>query len=223
MDIIESFSIPREAARELVYFIRTLIRNNLKRTAINNGKQKRKELLYIIFKVADSNNYPPMLGLLPSTVLFQDTLERRLAKKTKVTSHQYDICPNGCKLYQKLDQDTLECEHCGKARYTGQDLKPVKQMKIMSVGDRVASFLANNDMRDLMKYRHNYQHEVGVYKDYFDGQEYRSLLNTTDLFSSEDDVAMALFYDGFQPSHAGSGNHLGIIHLLNLNIPPEYR
>ena len=140
-----------------------------------------------------------------------------------MNSHQYDICRNGCRLYPKLDKDTLECEHCGEERYTGEALKPAKQMKIMSVGDQVASFLANDDMRDLMKYRHNYQHEVGVYKDYFDGQEYRSLLTTTDLFSSEDDVALALYFDGFQPGHAKTGDKLSILHLINLNIPPEHR
>lgn len=67
-------------------------------------------------------------------------------------------------------------------------------MKMMSVGDRIASVLANDRFRELMKYRHNYQFEENVYKDYFDGQEYQSLKADTKFFSSEDDVAMALFF-----------------------------
>ncbi|KAI7862831.1 uncharacterized protein EV154DRAFT_433283, partial [Mucor mucedo] len=74
--------------------------------------------------------------------------------------------------------------------------RPARQMKMMSVGDRIASVLANDRFRELMKYRHNYQYEDGVYKDYFDGEEYRSLKTNTNFFSSEDDVALALFSTG---------------------------
>lgn len=96
-------------------------------------------------------------------------------------------------------------------------------MKMMSIGDRIASFLVNDKFRELMKYRHKYQHEDNVYNDYFDGEEYRSLKADTNLFSSEDDVAMALFFDGFQPGKSRTGDKLSIIHLVNLNFPPEYR
>ncbi len=96
-------------------------------------------------------------------------------------------------------------------------------MKMMSVGDRMANVLANDRFRMLMKYRHNYQYEDSVYKDYFDGEEYKSLKANTDFFSSEDDVAIALFFDGFQPGKATTGDKLSIIHLVNLNFPPELR
>lgn len=141
-----------------------------------------------------------------------------------VRSHQYDICPNGCKLYQKNDVDTLTCNSCNEPRFS--DLvtkKPARKMKMMSIGDRMAGVLANDRFRDLMKYRHNYQYEEGVYKDYFDGEEYKHLKNNTDSFASEDDVAIALFFDGFQPGKATTGDKLSIIHLVNLNFPPEFR
>ena len=164
------------------------------------------------------------LGKIPSTILFQDTLERRLAKKTKVRSHFYDICPNGCKLYQKNDENSLACNHCGSLRYSDlQTKRPSRQMKLMSIGDRIANFLENDKFRLLMKYRHTYEYEDGVFKDYFDGEEYKSLKNNTDFFSSEDDVALALFFDGFQPGNATAGDKLSIVHLINLNSPPEYR
>ena len=136
----------------------------------------------------------------------------------------YDICPNGCRLYQKNDRDTLTCSNCELPRYKDVDAEnPSRQMKMMSVGDRMANVLANDRFRMLMKYRHNYQYEDSVYKDYFDGEEYKSLKANTDFFSSEDDVAIALFFDGFQPGKATTGDKLSIIHLVNLNFPPELR
>ena len=38
MDIIDTYAISREATRELVYFIRTVLQNNLKDAKLNNGK-----------------------------------------------------------------------------------------------------------------------------------------------------------------------------------------
>ena len=87
---------------------------------------------------------------------------------------------------------------------------------MMSVGDSVARLLATDEIRELMKYRHKYQHQVGVYNDYFDGAEYQKLLATTDLFSSEHDVALALFVDGFRADHSNKRSKLAILHLLNL-------
>ena len=59
--------------------------------------------------------------------------------------------------------------------------------------------------------------------DYFDGEEYQSFLNDTDLFLGEDDVVLALFVDGFSPGKGKKGDKLTIIHLINLNIPPSHR
>jgi hypothetical protein len=126
-------------------------------------------------------------------------------------------------LFQKNDHSTMTCEKCESPRFSVPSNKPLKQMKMISIGDHIARLLANDDVRNMMKYRHNYQHEAGIYKDYFDGQEYKKLKENTDLFSSEDDVAMALFVDGFRPRRTNTGDKLAIIHLLNMNIPPEYR
>ncbi|KAG2192344.1 hypothetical protein INT47_003837 [Mucor saturninus] len=166
MDIIETYGISREASRELIYLFRTILQNNLIGAEFKNGKVQ-------------------------STILFQDTLERRLAAKVDVRSHVYDICLQGCRLYQKNDDETLDCSSCGEQRYANvMTRRPARQMKMMSVGDRIASVLANDRFRELMKYRHNYQYEDDVYKDYFDGEEYRSLKANTNFFSSEDDVAL---------------------------------
>ena len=42
MEIVTNYAIPRECTRELVYFIQTLITNNLKDAELKNGKPKEK-------------------------------------------------------------------------------------------------------------------------------------------------------------------------------------
>lgn len=165
-----------------------------------------------------------MLGKIHSTILNLDTLENKLAAKLKSKAHLYDVCRNGCMLFEKTDDLITSCKHCQSPRYINEVTKrSFKQMKMLSIGDQVAKLLASEVIRSLMKYRHNYQHEDGVYRDCFDGEEYQSLLRNTDLFSGEDDVAMALFVDGFTPGKANSGAKLTIVHLINLNIPPQFR
>lgn len=38
MDIIDTYAIPREASRELIYLFRTILQNNLKGAEFKNGK-----------------------------------------------------------------------------------------------------------------------------------------------------------------------------------------
>lgn len=112
---------------------------------------------------------------MPSTLLFLDTLERRLSSNLPVQSHLYDVCPNGCMLFQKNDDSTMVCSKCQFPRFSESGERPIKQMKMMSVGDQIARLLVNDKIREMMKYRHNYAHEGGVYRDYFDGQEYQKM------------------------------------------------
>jgi hypothetical protein len=95
-------------------------------------------------------------------------------------------------------------------------------MQLQSVGQQVASMLAISKTRKLMRYRSQYQSEVGLYKDYFDGETYK-MHQRNGLFSGEDDVALAMFVDGFTATKSSQSSKLTIIHLLNMNIPPEYR
>ena len=96
-------------------------------------------------------------------------------------------------------------------------------MKIISIADQIAGALANEKTRELMKYRANFVHEEGVYKDYFSGAAYQNFKQNTCLFQGEDDVALGLFVDGFSASKSPKADHLTIVHLINFNIPPEYR
>ncbi|KAL0582470.1 hypothetical protein ABG067_007656 [Albugo candida] len=40
-EIVDAYSIPREASRELVYFFRTVLKNNLEGATFNNGNKTR--------------------------------------------------------------------------------------------------------------------------------------------------------------------------------------
>ena len=173
-----------------------------------------------------------LIGSTSKTILHTDTLDRRLKAKLPVKSFQYDVCGEGCRLFGKNDVSTTHCDFvkklkqntvCNLSRFDPETSKPVRQMKMMSVGDVMARLLASDDIRNLMKYRHTYEHKEGVYRDYFDGEEYQNLLANTNLFDSEDDVALALFVDGFRADKANNGCKLAILHLLNLNLPPHIR
>jgi hypothetical protein len=127
-------------------------------------------------------------------------------------------------LFEKDDTETVCCKNsaCNEPRF-GTDGRPRRNMKMLSVGEQVAQMIATDKTRDLMKYRHNYRSIEGEFKDYFDGAAYKYFKEETSLFSGEYDVAMVLFVDGFCASKNNKGDKLTIVHLLNMNIPPEYR
>jgi hypothetical protein len=156
--------------------------------------------------------------------MFPDTLDRTLKAKTNIQCHFHDVCVNGCMLFEKEDIETIQCKNpaCKENRFDDHG-KPRRSMKMLPIGEQVAQMLANAKTRDLMKYRYNYKSTDGEYKDYFDGAAYKYFKDNSILFSGEDDVAMVLFVDGFCTSKNHKGDKLTIIHLLNMNIPPEYR
>lgn len=152
--------------------------------------------------------------------MFPETITSQLKSKTMIRAKEYQVCKNGCRLYEESDQDTSDCENCNLQRFPQGE--PVRTMKIFSVGDVVASMLANNKIRDLMKYRHEFVADRNMYCDYFSGSAYQSLL-AEGHFSGEHDVALALFVDGFTATKSTQSAHLTIVHLINLNLPPEIR
>lgn len=127
-------------------------------------------------------------------------------------------------LFDEEDQETTECKNaqCKEARYLTDGVTPRRTMKMLSVGQQVAAMLANPKTRELMKYRSEYVSNTGIYKDYFDGEAYKEYQGQG-LFSGDDDVALAMFVDGFTATKSSQSAKLTIIHLLNMNIPPEQR
>jgi hypothetical protein len=157
--------------------------------------------------------------------MFPDTLHLALKKKTAIESKSRQVCVNGCMLFEDDDVETVICKNpsCQENRFDDEG-KPRRFMKMLSIGEQVSRMLANDETRQMMRYRHNYESIEGVYKDYFDGAAYKVFSQGSgQIFTGKDDVAMVLFVDGFRTSKANKGDKLTIIHLLNMNIPPEYR
>lgn len=152
--------------------------------------------------------------------MFPETITEKLKKKTEIKTKSYQVCINGCRLYEDNDQEALECTNCKAKR--NENGTPVRRMKMFSVGDVVANMLTNSKVRDLMKYRHNFDYESSMKCDYFSGEAYQELRQQGE-FQGEDDVALALFVDGFTATKSSEASHLTIVHLINLNLPPELR
>ena len=94
-------------------------------------------------------------------------------------------------------------------------------MKMMSVGDQLSHMLSNNSTRINLQYRHEREEVPGVITDYFDGEDYRTL-RANGMFESPDDLAIALFVDGFV-NQKKSKQEMTIVHVLVLNFDPSIR
>ena len=72
----------------------------------------------------------------------------------------------------------MNCQYCGTARYKNPELfAPSQEMEIVSVGTPLSEVLLNDEVREIMNYRHTAteNHEVGVYKNIFDEAIYRNI------------------------------------------------
>ncbi|OAD78838.1 hypothetical protein PHYBLDRAFT_73863 [Phycomyces blakesleeanus NRRL 1555(-)] len=149
-----------------------------------------------------------------------------LKNKAAIKTHTYVICVNACKLYNNT-QNKEECPHCGSKRFmeatddTLTHLVSVKTMKMMLLGDQLARLFDNSDTREKLHYRAKRQLISSELSDYFDGEEYRAL-KTQHFFQSPDDVAVALFLDGFV-NQKKSKQQLTIVYAMILNYDPLIR
>ena len=122
-----------------------------------------------------------------------------LKNATHLKAHKYDICCNTCMLFDVSKNET-ECSVCGTERYLSVEgnssLVPIEEMKMMSVGDQLSPMLRNEDTRKHLHYRHEREEVPGIISDYFDGKDYKAL-KAKGMFESPEDIALALFVDGF--------------------------
>ncbi|KAI9329150.1 hypothetical protein BD770DRAFT_404290 [Pilaira anomala] len=77
----------------------------------------------------------------------------------------------------------------------------------MSVGDQLSHMLSNDDTRKSLQYRHEREEVPGVISDYFDGEDYKTL-KAMGMFESPDDIALALFVDGFVNQKKYTDNYM---------------
>lgn len=162
-------------------------------------------------------------------VKHDETIIEKIKKETKAVSHTYNICGCGSTVFQKNNSEhPVVCrrEKNKKRVCTAPtEAEAIAQGRIVtykSVGDLIARQLADKNTRQLMQYRHSYEHREGEWEDVFDGRNYQTMLASND-FSENDDVAIGLFIDGFVPSKSGRKSNLTLVLLINFNIPPEYR
>ncbi|CEP16636.1 hypothetical protein [Parasitella parasitica] len=133
--------------------------------------------------------------------------------------HSYDVCVNGCKVYNLEDHET-SCTYCNSHMFlVDNPVKPLVRMKMMSLGDIVLRLLANPDTRAELRYRHEYDNrehtEANFIADFFDGEEYKAFKNNNN-FQSENDAAINLFSDEFVTTKRG-GRLFTMIHVIVLS------
>jgi hypothetical protein len=97
-----------------------------------------------------------------------------------------------------------------------------RKVVVKSIGDVIARQLANEETRELMQYRHHFEHVPGQIKDVFSGRQYQRL-REHGFWSGEHDVCISLACDGFTPSKSGRKSNLTMILLNNYNLPPDKR
>ncbi|KAI8635885.1 hypothetical protein BD408DRAFT_438440 [Parasitella parasitica] len=165
-------------------------------------------------------------------VLHGPQVERMMQQQSTLSGHSYDVCENGCKLYNLEDDDT-ECRHCSHDRFDSRNSnKPFSTMKIMSIGDVLSRLIANPVTREELRYRHNFgaEHEEDeqpedpldrvIIRDVFDGQDYQNL--RAKHFTNEYDIGLCIQKDGFVIDKRDS-RLFSMIHVLILNYNTNNR
>jgi hypothetical protein len=105
-------------------------------------------------------------------IMHGDVVDAMIKRKSSIKAHEYDVRTNGCKL-SDLAGEELNCPHCGETRFKDDsNIIPKAAMKIMSIGDLLAPMLADQEKRQLLRYRTERESIPGVYKDVFDGSKY---------------------------------------------------
>ncbi len=134
---------------------------------------------------------------------------------------EYDVCVNGCKLFGPENEER-KCPHCDEQRFGDEvRVEPRNTMSILSVGDHIARLLADDVRRQELRYRAERMSVPGTYQDFFDGSAYKEFKEKGG-FQNPDDVAVALFTDGFVNQKQNS-NHFTMVHAIILNYDPSNR
>lgn len=127
------------------------------------------------------------------------------------------------------NDEAEECEYCQEKRFkpaVENDVEltkvPSATIKILSIGDVIAQLLGNNKTREQLRYRVDREVEEGTIRDYFDGQDYKNFKANFNAFAGPDDVALAIYTDGFINENKGKLSYT-IIHVVVLNYDPYLR
>lgn len=163
---------------------------------------RKSDKLYIV-----TSNVPCQI-LASGPLLSEKTSRKKAIESLPIKPRSYPICSSGCKLLEEGEICSCGCN-------------AVSTHLQMPIGPQLAMLLADSETRSKLRYRHNYipAHD-GSIRDVFDGAVYQRMKEK--LFTGPDDIALALFVDGFTPFKK-SPTSLTIIHVIVLNFPPEDR
>ncbi|KAG2213291.1 hypothetical protein INT45_014317 [Circinella minor] len=132
---------------------------------------------------------------------------------------QYDVCP-GCSMY--TDDSLDKCPNCNKPRFKVSANGKITSLETtyqLPLSQHLASYLQSPALRYLMGYRWRRSVETTM-KDIFDGSTYLSIREQ--LFQQPEDIAIALFTDGFNVFKKRSYT-VTLVMATILNLLPEER
>ncbi|KAF9790575.1 hypothetical protein BJ322DRAFT_991059, partial [Thelephora terrestris] len=148
-------------------------------------------------------------GFFPS----EYTIRSRATKLSRIEPKHYVCCIKSCVCYAGIYASLDTCPECKEPRFHGVNSqgkpRPHRQFTYIPITQRLHDYLANQSMAQMMRYRADYPHTPGTFKDIFDGKDYQALrgtpisVNGTPLksgaryFEDPRDVALGLSTDGF--------------------------
>ena len=147
---------------------------------------------------------------------------------------RYDCCPNSCICYTGPYEKKVSCPECKTARFHPNSTEPQRYFEYLPIIPRLRALAANPQLAETMRYRTEFEgtRNQGRMQDIFDGEMYRSLLNSFVAvageklpfchFSDSRDIALGLATDGVAIFKKRSKTSWPIV-LFNYNLPPEVR
>lgn len=144
------------------------------------------------------------------------TCLRNLVPKMTV---KREMCANGCYLFDPItDANVVKCPKYFKPR-SG------KQLKMVSIGQKLAHLLSNEEVREAMKYGCRNSTSTGsdgfetVYNDIHDGKTYKEQKNGH--LKNKFDIGVVINVDGFTSNVSSESMH--IINCIIMNFDPSIR
>lgn len=164
-----------------------------------------------------------------------ETIQRLLDKGTRAIVNTYDVCRNGCFLFNDSFIN-LRCPNpeCNTPRYKEQKRAErlinegiitthaaFQTMGITSVASSLAELLIDDNIREDFQYSNLFNdHDENMYSDIFSGSVYKSFRQQNLI--SPNDICIVLYVDGF-PNKNKSKSSQTLIHCMIMNIPPSKR
>ncbi len=93
---------------------------------------------------------------------------------------RYDCCPNSCICYTGPHEKKVSCPKCKTARFKPNSTEPRCYFEYLPIIPRLRALAANPQLAETMRYRSEFEgtRNQGQMQDIFDGELYRSLLNS---------------------------------------------